>query len=176
MKHFAIFCFGALLCVGVCGSVRADDAEPTKPAPRAGRKPPSKTSASTKTAKPAPPAAPAATPAAPAKDTEIPPDAIKINDSTWQKADSQGRLWNYSKTPFGVSKTDANAPAAAAPAPVSAAAGFTAVEQGDSVHFERDTPFGRQKWTKKKTDMTDDERAIWLRQSGQKQDPPKSQE
>ncbi len=162
MKHFAAVCLIAL----IGGAVWADDAPSTKPAPKAGRKTVSKTAASSKTAKPA----------APAKDTEIPADAVKINDSTWQKADAQGHLWNYNKTPFGVTKTDANAPAAAAPPPAPASAGFTAVEQGDSVQFERDTPFGRQKWTKKKTDMTEDERAIWLRQSGQKQDSPKSQE
>ncbi len=168
MKHFSIFCLAVILC----GSAWADDAQPDKPAPKAGRKQAPKTTAASKASKPAP--APAATPA-PVKDTEVPSDAVRINDSTWQKADAQGHLWNYIKTPFGVTKVDAGTASTSSALPP-AAAGFTAVERGDSVEFGRDTPFGRQKWTKKKTDLNDDERAIWLHQSGQKQDSPKSQE
>jgi hypothetical protein len=166
MKHFSIFCLTAMLC----GSAWADDAQPAQPAPKAGRKQP-KTTAS-KAAKPAATPAPAAPPV---KDTQVPTDAVRINDNTWQKADDQGHLWNYIKTPFGVTKVDPNAVSPSSNLPP-AAAGFTAVEHGDSVEFGRDTPFGRQKWMKKKTELNDDERAIWLHQSGQKQDTPKSQE
>ncbi len=101
----------------------------------------------------------------PAKAMTIPTDAVKTGDNTYSKTDAQGRTWIYSKTPFGVTKaeqTDSSQKGAAVISPP--VEGLTAVEDGDSIKFERPSPFGKQSWSRKKSDLTDDERAVWERQ------------
>ena len=40
------------------------------------------------------------------------------------------------------------------------------IEDGDSLKFEREGPFGTYKWSKKKTELSDQEKAAWEAQKG----------
>ncbi|HET9319914.1 MAG TPA: hypothetical protein VFO27_09060, partial [Bryobacteraceae bacterium] len=40
----------------------------------------------------------------------------------------------------------------------------TAVEDGDSVRFARQTPFGRSEWRRTKTQLNEIEQAVWNRE------------
>ncbi len=134
------------------------------------------------------PKKPAPRPAAKAEATKkspavtIPAGAVKVDETTYRFTDTAGKTWIYQKTPFGVTKTEQGDVAAASAAAASApqkpadstpfgkltsntpAAGTKAVEDGDSIKFERPTPFGVQKWTRKKSELNEDERAIWEKQ------------
>jgi hypothetical protein len=108
--------------------------------------------------------APAAKKAAPAPAAvTIPADAKKTSDNTYEKTDEKGRTWIYAQTPFGITKYE-KAATSEKPVPASATAAYTAVEDGDSIRFERPSPFGKFIWSRKKTELTDEERAVWERQ------------
>ena len=53
--------------------------------------------------------------------------------------------------------------------PPSAATAVKATDHGDTVLFEKPSPFGTQKWEKKKSEMTDEERGIFQAQHPDKQ-------
>jgi hypothetical protein len=95
----------------------------------------------------------ASTAAAPA----IPDGAKQIEPFLYRYIDAQGKTWMYRKYPFGVMKWEEQA-APAAPAPDSRPVGVT--DLGDSFRFETKTPFGPQVWTKKKSELTDDEKSL----------------
>ena len=65
------------------------------------------------------------------------------------------------RTPFGVSKSDGSAaePAEKPEAPID----MKVTEEGDSVRFERQGPFGPLKWVRRKAELTDVEKAAWER-------------
>jgi hypothetical protein len=44
----------------------------------------------------------------------------------------------------------------------------TAREEGDSIRFERSSPFGRRSWLRKKTELNESEQAIWATQQKNK--------
>jgi hypothetical protein len=111
----------------------------------------------------------AAKPAKAPESIQIPAGAVETAPNTFAYTDSQGKKWIYRKTPFGVVRMDEkdyNAPPASVPEqkPVK----VTAVERGDTVHFERPGPFGVYKWDRKKSELTDEERR-WLEEAA-KQD------
>jgi len=130
------------------------------------------------------PAAKAAAVKKPAPAVTIPAGATKVDETTYTFKDNAGKVWVYQKTPFGVSKTEQSAVTAANMASASGpqkptdstpfgklnssapASSVKAVEDGDSIRFEKATPFGVQKWTRKKAELNEDERAIWERQKG----------
>jgi hypothetical protein len=89
----------------------------------------------------------------------IPKDAVPNADGTsYLYTDKQGKKWVYAKTPFGIIKNAYSDSAASAPA---ADTGATkAIDQGETVKFERPGPFGTISYEKKKSDLTDDERHI----------------
>jgi hypothetical protein len=100
-----------------------------------------------------PPAKPRATLAQP---LTIPKDAVENANGSYTWTDKQGKKWTFVKTPFGVSKTEADAvPVASASMP-----GVKAFDAGDKIRFEASTPFGTSKWEKNKADLTDEERAL----------------
>ena len=113
----------------------------------------------------------AAKPAAAASPTIIPKEAKQIEPYTWRYTDEQGKNWIYRKTPFGVVRYPEPPPDSQPPDEIPP--GMTAVEDGDSVRFERPSPFGKHRWTRKKTEMTDLERRAWERDRP-KTEPPKS--
>jgi len=79
------------------------------------------------------------------------------------------------RTPFGVLHSDGKtAGAQAKPQPP---VDFKVTEEGDSLRFERPTPFGVWKWTRKKTELTEMERAAWeMAKAGQSPQSGKSKE
>lgn len=90
-----------------------------------------------------------------------PKTAVETAPGVFRDVDAKGKVWIYRRTPFGWMKAeekDVPPPAAnsAAPAPAT-----RAVEDGDSVRFERNTPFGVQRWTRKKTELTEEEKRIF---------------
>jgi hypothetical protein len=113
-------------------------------------------------------------PAAKASDAKatvitIPADAVEVAPYTYRSTDPQGRAWIYRQTPFGVSRTEDK--------PVSAddakkmqdskdkvIQATSAAEEGDSIRFVRNSPFGRTEWQKKKTDLNEVEQAVWSRE------------
>jgi hypothetical protein len=88
----------------------------------------------------------------------IPNDAVPNSDGkTYTYTDKDGKKWTYAKTPFGVVKT----PAADKPSGARTSSNSTkAIDKGDTVRFERPSPFGIMSWEKKKSELTDDERHI----------------
>ena len=104
---------------------------------------------------------------APAPQTvTIPKDAVKNANGSYTYTDKDGKKWLYRQSPFGVIKSeihdDADTPKPARPAAsaASAPAATKAVDKGDTVQFERSSPFGTVKWEKKKSELTDEERRI----------------
>lgn len=96
----------------------------------------------------------------------IPKGAVANPDGvSYSYTDKQGKKWTYTKTPFGIMKTAAVDPAAAAAAPASDLAGVKTIDKGDTVRFERPGPFGVMNWEKKKTDLNDDERRLFESQN-----------
>jgi hypothetical protein len=108
---------------------------------------------------------------APAKIREItvPAGAVEIEPYTYRYTDPNGKSWLYRKTPFGVMRAEEK--------PVSAEdakkaqdekdrliESTSAVEDGDSVRFARQTPFGRSEWRRTKTQLNEVEQAAWNRE------------
>jgi hypothetical protein len=96
----------------------------------------------------------------------IPPGAKQVEPNLYRYTDSSGKTWNYRQTPFGISKwEETSAPAHPAPeaTPQSTPAKSVPVvvtDQGDSYRFEKKTPFGQSSWTRKKSELTDEEKAL----------------
>jgi hypothetical protein len=89
----------------------------------------------------------------------IPSGAVQIEPYLYRYTDSSGKTWNYRKTPFGVSKYEENS--LPAPPPTAAKSEPVVVtDLGDSYRFEKKTPFGGSTWVHKKTELTDDDKAL----------------
>jgi hypothetical protein len=114
-------------------------------------------------------------PAAAQGTVTIPKDAVPIDDRNWRWVDKDGKVWVFQQTPFGVLKGEEHGPAKD---PELIPPGLTAVEEGDSIHFERPWPFGGTlKWNRKKTELTEMEAAAWKQaQEASKQQAPKQEE
>jgi len=95
----------------------------------------------------------------------VPEGAKPAGPNLYRYTDPQGKTWMYRQTPFGVSRwedkpdQEQSAPDASKPAPASVK------DLGDSVQFERATPFGPQKWIRKKSELTDEEKSILASQN-----------
>ena len=111
---------------------------------------------------PAPKKAQAKKNPAPPAELTLPPGAKQVDPATYTFTDPQGKKWIYRKTPFGLARIE-DKPVEASSAPVSAGAEITAKEDGDTIRFERPGPFGTYRWEKKKSDLTEDEKAAWER-------------
>ena len=93
-------------------------------------------------------------PANPTPKRELEPGSTRITDEN-------GKRWILKKTPFGVSKLPDDSPEAGTARRAETSMGVKAFDAGDSVRFERMTPFGKASWTKKKDDLDDSEQAAW---------------
>ena len=121
--------------------------------------------------------------------TGVPAGSSEVGPGTYRFVDKDKKVWIYRKTPFGFQKSEETAAASegdrarkpdAAPAaspqpdpnrtatpfgeskaPASGMPTTKVTEVGDSVRFERASPFGPYRWTKKKTELTDDEKKLW---------------
>ena len=99
----------------------------------------------------------AAKPTEVSKKLAIPAGAVPGADGDYHYTDSQGKKWIYRQTPFAVVRLeDTPQPA---PAKSTAGAGIKATEDGDTVRFERQGPFGLWKWEKKKSELDETEKA-----------------
>ncbi len=114
----------------------------------------------------------------------VPKDAKETAPGQYRSVDKDGKTWVYRKTPFGIQKFEdkaapqspaaeaANKAAEAHEAAATATPGTTMptpfgetksraavpvkiTEEGDTLKFERPTPFGLQRWTRKKTELTE---------------------
>ena len=118
------------------------------------------------------PAKKKATKTAPAKNPaadglSIPADAKENADGTFSATDKDGKKWRYAKTPFGVMRS-ADTADATEPRPDPGAMLYVkAVDNGNTVTFVRQTPFGPIKSEKKKVDLTDAERQLLESQKAQ---------
>lgn len=112
---------------------------------------------------PAKPRTPAPAPKAGPKAIQIPEGAVETQAGTYTHTDASGKKWIYRKTPFGVARMEDNGPTPVAPLPASetAKSKVKAVQDGDTVHFERPGPFGVYRWNRKKSELSADERD-WL--------------
>ncbi len=89
---------------------------------------------------------------------KIPSGAFEIGPHTYSYTDASGVAWTIRETPFGVTKwrdSDVPPPPPPQPNPVSA------TETGDRVRFERKTPFGDYVWTRKRSELTPDEKLLF---------------
>lgn len=96
---------------------------------------------------------------APAAKLTVPADATRIDATTYTHTDASGKKWIYRQTPFGWARREEGSEQ-----PASAPANQVetrVIEDGDSLRFERPGPFGIYKWTKKKSDLTEDEQSLW---------------
>lgn len=118
----------------------------------------------------------AKTPAAKAAVITIPADAVEVAPYTYRSTDAKGNVWIYRQTPFGVSRTE-DKPVSADEAKKALESkdqviqATSAVEDGDSIHFIRNSPFGRTEWRKKKTDLNEIEQAVWSRELAKRAAP-----
>jgi hypothetical protein len=82
-----------------------------------------------------------------------------VEPFTYRYTDTNGKTWMYRQTPFGLSKwEESSIPEPQTPAAKSEPVIVT--DLGDSVRFEKKTPFGAGTWVRKKTELTDEEKAI----------------
>ena len=125
----------------------------------------------------------------------VPAGSSEVGPGTYRFVDKDKKVWIYRKTPFGLQKSEEkqsseadntrNSGASAAaqqPDPNRTATPFgeskaspsgtpatKVTENGDSLKFERPSPFGVYRWTRKKTELTDDEKKLW---EAQRSAPP----
>ncbi|HBY58438.1 MAG TPA: hypothetical protein DEH78_01365 [Solibacterales bacterium] len=110
------------------------------------------------------PAAPATKAAKPGKAITVPQGATLVETGLWKHTGKDGLTWFYRQSPFGVIKVaEKDMQFKPDPGVTSAAATILAVEEGDTVRFEKPSPFGLVRWTKKKTELNDVELAAWKR-------------
>jgi hypothetical protein len=110
--------------------------------------------------------------------TAIPSSAVQIEPGAYRWTDAKGKKWILFETPFGIAKKeDDGQPLRKKQQDPETMRGVKITEDGDSLKFEREGPFGTYKWSKKKTDLSDQEKAAWERQqsaANAKTDSPKS--
>jgi hypothetical protein len=99
--------------------------------------------------------------------TAIPASAVQIEPNAYRYTDPKGKKWILFQTPFGIArKEDDGEPLRKKLQETQPMRGVKITEDGDSLKFEREGPFGMYKWTKKKTELTDQEKAAWEAQKG----------
>jgi|HigsolmetaAR201D_1030396.scaffolds.fasta_scaffold32892_2 hypothetical protein len=106
--------------------------------------------------------------------TAVPADAKQIDVATWRHVDKDGKTWIYRRTPFGLLRFEEK-DTQSEPGPDE----FTTVrEEGETLHFEKPSPFGKLRWSKKKSDLTGEEQAVWRRtqEKTKPADPKNAQE
>jgi hypothetical protein len=91
----------------------------------------------------------------------IPEGAVEIAPYTWRYTDAAGKKWLYKRTPFGVSRyEDLGQSTAATPKP-RPNPNMKVTLKGEVVHFENPTPFGVQKWSRKKSELNEIEQLAY---------------
>jgi hypothetical protein len=97
----------------------------------------------------------------------LPADAKEVEPNTYRYTDPKGTKWIYRQTPFGLTRYEDKEPVEKkAEKPQSEP--VKATEDGDSIRFERHTPFGVQRWVRKKAELNAEEQRIWDQVNGKK--------
>jgi hypothetical protein len=97
----------------------------------------------------------------------IPAGASQIGPQMWRYTGNDGKVWVYRRTPFGISKAEEKQLK-----PISTEGLIVkTTDLGDSVRFEQQTPFGARAWTRKKTELNDNEKA-WFERGSTDQKAP----
>jgi hypothetical protein len=100
--------------------------------------------------------------------TAIPDGAKLVEPNLYRYTDPAGKTWMYRQTPFGISRWEDSPAATTAPAPtVDEGEPVAVTDLGDSVRFEKKTAFGASKWVRKKSELTDEEKALLAKQQSQ---------
>lgn len=89
----------------------------------------------------------------------VPSGATEVEPYLYRFQDAEGKKWLYRRTPFGVVRME-DKPVVAAPVPAEVSSPIKVTDQGDTVKFERKTPFGPRSWIRKKTELGEDEKAM----------------
>lgn len=112
----------------------------------------------------------------------IPAGATQVEPNVYRYTDANGKTWNYRQTPFGINRWEQTSTPATEPVqqPVPQSSSpsmfqstqiktepITVTDQGDSYLFDKKTPFGHSTWTRKKSDVTDEEKAVINAQQNQ---------
>jgi|GEM_PF-757169 len=117
-------------------------------------------------------AAPAAAQKGPALPDGVPAGAKELQPFFWRYVDKKGVAWIYHLTPFGVvhqqetaeDRAERAATAAGVRHAETGPSDLTVVDKGgDTLEFARHTPFGNSIWTSKKTELSDEEAAVWAK-------------
>ncbi|HUQ91326.1 MAG TPA: hypothetical protein VM120_06575 [Bryobacteraceae bacterium] len=154
------FIYIALFAAAFAAGEQPTGKPPAKAAPR------KSTAAKSKTA---PKIQAKAAPKKPAPVT-IPANAREVSPGIYRWIDPKGVAWVYHQTPFGIMRgvepPDSNRPD---PVPTD---WKVSDDEGDSVTFERPYPFGgTNRWTRKKTELTETEIQVWKRAQGLRGSP-----
>ena len=143
----------------------------TKTTAKTGTTAETKTTKTTNSVKSTQTTAPA--PATAAIATSVPKDAEPLGQGRYRQVDAAGVAWVYQTTPFGITKTRESdlqtkvgqgspfGPAMKtrerpSPQEVPPIHSVTAFPNGDEIRFEKESPFGKSTWTKKRTDELND--------------------
>jgi len=103
----------------------------------------------------------------------IPNGATQAGPNLYRYTDASGKAWLYIRTPFGISKREDRP---ATPTSATYDSQFvTVTDLGDSLRFERKVPFGITTWVSKKSELTDGEQAMFLREQLKNQAPAAAQ-
>ena len=96
----------------------------------------------------------------------IPEDAVEISPGLFQAKDDTGKVWHYTRTPFGVRRFQPEnlADTTAEEASRIAVTG----EENGLIKFTRKTPFGTAGWTRKKENLNAAEKMAVERSARQK--------
>ena len=115
-----------------------------------------------KKAEPARKAAPASGP------VTIPKDAVEIEPGLFQAKDGAGKVWHYTRTPFGVRRFE---PEHLKDTTAEEAARITVTgEENGVVRFVRKTPFGTAGWSRKKDKLNAAEKMALERTGARKEE------
>lgn len=97
----------------------------------------------------------------------LPAGAEKLDSLTHRHRSSDGKIWIYRQTPFGLVRYEETEGVGRAAAPGKAEVGaepeLKAFDAGEQVRFEKKGPFGKYTWLRKKAELTDEERQAWER-------------
>jgi hypothetical protein len=89
---------------------------------------------------------------------KIPAGAKEAQQQNDSYIDAQGTKWTVRHTPFGVLKLkDSDLAPAVAPTQANP---VTVTDLGDSIRFERNSPFGHNVWTTKKSELNEAEKSL----------------
>ncbi len=88
-------------------------------------------------------------------------DKAPAKEETREVAGPDGKTYIEKTTPFGKAKYEKTAEAEKKDEPP---ANMRAFDEGDTVRFERRTPFGLSKWSKKKAELDEMEKAALERE------------